>query len=316
MSRQDAVFMHYRSYALPWELEAEQEKKFTRLWQRMVLALLVLAVLVPLLPVPEVDLDKQEEIPERFARLLIEKEDVPPPPPVEQPKPEEPKPVEEVQETKPEPKPEPEPPKQTVADAREKASRAGLMPFAEDLAELRSNDAVAAVVKDQPLTGVAGEAERNERSMIASSVGKSSGGISTAAMSRNTGGSGLGERSTTQVGTPVEGFGEATGPDVRSGGETPSRSREEIEMVFDQNKGAIYALYTRALRRDPGLQGKVVLRMTIEPDGSVSMVEIVSSELGNAELERKLVQRVKLFRFDAKDVARLTTTKPIDFFPA
>ena len=87
-------------------------------------------------------------------------------------------------------------------------------------------------------------------------------------------------------------------------------------MIFDQNKGAIYALYTRALRQDPGLQGKVVLRMSIEPSGDVSMVEIVSSDLGYPELERKLVQRVKLFRFDAKDVARLTTTKPIDFFPA
>ena len=55
--------------------------------------------------------------------------------------------------------------------------------------------------------------------------------------------------------------------------------------------------------------------MTIEPSGEVSMVEIVSSELGDPELERKLVQRIKMFRFDDKDVARLTTTKPIDFFP-
>ena len=95
-----------------------------------------------------------------------------------------------------------------------------------------------------------------------------------------------------------------------------SRSREEIEMVFDRNKGAIYALYNRALRRDPSLEGKLVLRLTIAPDGSVTFCEVVSSELGNAELERKLVQRVLLFRFDAKDVEPVTTTKPIDFFPA
>ena len=43
---------------------------------------------------------------------------------------------------------------------------------------------------------------------------------------------------------------------------------------------------------------------------------IVSSELGDDELERKLVQRIKLFRFEAKDVEPITTTKPIDFFPA
>ena len=43
---------------------------------------------------------------------------------------------------------------------------------------------------------------------------------------------------------------------------------------------------------------------------------IVSSELGDPELERKLVLRVKQFRFEARDVEPITTTKPIDFFPA
>ena len=95
-----------------------------------------------------------------------------------------------------------------------------------------------------------------------------------------------------------------------------SRSREEIERVFDRNKGAIYALYNRALRANPTLQGKVVLRLTITPQGTVSFCEIVSSELGDPDLEEKLVQRILLFQFEAKDVETITTTKPIDFFPA
>jgi TonB family protein len=86
--------------------------------------------------------------------------------------------------------------------------------------------------------------------------------------------------------------------------------------VFDKNKGAIFALYNRALRRDPSLEGKLVLRLTIDPNGAVSFCEIISSELGDPELERKLVQRVRLFRFEARDVEAITTTKPIDFFPA
>jgi hypothetical protein len=43
---------------------------------------------------------------------------------------------------------------------------------------------------------------------------------------------------------------------------------------------------------------------------------VVSSELKNAELESKIVARVKLFRFEAKDVASITTTKPIEFVPS
>ena len=84
--------------------------------------------------------------------------------------------------------------------------------------------------------------------------------------------------------------------------------------MFDKNKGAIFALYNRALRNDPSLEGKLVLRLTIAPNGSVTFCEVVSSELNDVELERKLVQRVKLFRFEAKDVEPITTTKPIDFF--
>ena len=87
-------------------------------------------------------------------------------------------------------------------------------------------------------------------------------------------------------------------------------------MVFDRNKGAIFALYNRALRQNPALEGKLVLSLTIEPDGRVSFCEVVSSELGDSELEQKLVQRVLLFQFESKDVEAITTTKPIDFFPA
>jgi TonB family protein len=64
------------------------------------------------------------------------------------------------------------------------------------------------------------------------------------------------------------------------------------------------------------LEGKLVLRLTIAPSGEVTFCEIVSSELENPELERKLVQRIRMFRFEARDVEAITTTKPIDFFPA
>ena len=94
------------------------------------------------------------------------------------------------------------------------------------------------------------------------------------------------------------------------------RSREEIELVFDRNKSAIHALYSRALRDNPALQGKVVLEVTIAPSGDVTDVRLVSSELGDPDLERKLVARVKMFKFEAKDVVTMTTTKPIEFFPA
>lgn len=313
----------YREYDLPWTVTDGQERKFRRLLGLTCAAALLLGVVWPWLPTTTPDPYDVEEIPPRIAQLLLEQRPPPPPPPrpAEPEARAEPEPVvapEPAQAAdRPEPVPEPElPPVDAREQARERA-QAALMPFVEDLAALRDSDVVEKVTDNRPLTASVGQAERNERSMITSRAGVASGGINTAAMSRNTGGTGLGARQTTQVESPVEAIGETAGGARRTGSSgKPSRSREEIELVFDRNKGAIFALYNRALREDPTLAGKLVLRLTIAPTGEVTFCEVVSSELGNEDMERKLVQRVLMFRFEAKDVEPVTTTKPIDFFPA
>ncbi|HET7609144.1 MAG TPA: AgmX/PglI C-terminal domain-containing protein, partial [Gammaproteobacteria bacterium] len=238
----------------------------------------------------------------------------------------EPTPVVEERRVEPEPKPEvkppptPEPPPvDRTQQARERARVAGLLPLTNQLQALRNNVTNERLQKTDTVAAAASsDAPFSERSLITSRVGTASGGINTAALSRNTGGSGLSGRETTQVESPVEGFAEAGGAAQRTGSsDLASRSREEIERVFDANKGRIYTLYNRALRENPALQGKVVLRLTIAPDGRVTFCEIVSSELNDPELERGLVQRVLQFQFEARDdVEAITTTKPIDFFPA
>jgi len=314
---------YYREYELPWTSSSGQEQKFRRLLAIVFAVLFFLGAVWPFLPTPAVDPNAIEEIPPRIAKLLLEQKPPPPPPPkVKEPEPEpvkdpikEPEP-EKVVEKKPEPpKPEPEPiDMQKVA--REQA-QAALLPFTEDLAALADSDVLEKLADERPLTASVGQAARNERSMITSKAGAASGGINTASMSRNTGGSGLAGRTTSQIESPVAAVGQSAGGARRTGESgKASRSREEIELVFDKNKGAIFALYNRALRADPTLEGKLVLRLTIAPSGEVTFCEVVSSELGDQDLEQRLVQRVRMFRFEAKDVEAITTTKPIDFFPA
>ena len=311
---------YYREYDLPWSTASGQERRFRRLLSQILGVVFVLGIVWPFIPTPEVDPNAVDEIPPRIAKLLLEQKPPPPPKPKE-PEPEEPDPLDEpepeqVAEKEPEPEPEPIPEPDLEQVAREQA-QAALLPFAEDLADLRDNDLVDQIVEDRHLTSSVGEGVRSERSMITSKVGVASGGINTASMSRNTGGSGLVARSTTAVTSPVKSIGESVGGARRTGTSgKASRSREEIELVFDKNKGAIFALYNRALRVDPTLEGKLVLRLTIAPTGEVTFCEIVSSELADPELERRLVQRIRMFRFEARDVEAITTTKPIDFFPA
>jgi periplasmic protein TonB len=299
---------YYRLYDLPWSPTEEMEQRFRKIVRNAFILFAIVAVVIPLLPVPERARVKAPEIPDRIVKLLIEKKAPPPPPPpkVEEKKPE---PVKKIEEPKPQPKPQ---------DARQKAQSSGLLKLQDQLADLRDNSILDKAAMTKNLTGKVGETTRSERSLITSKVGASSGGINTASLSRGYGGGAgsLTGHTTTQVTSSVLASQANDAVQRGNGNGKASRSEEEIALIFDRNKGAIYALYTRALRDRPDLQGKLVLELTISPTGEITRCEVVSSELNDPELERKLVARVKLFRFEAKDVGTITVTKPIDFFPA
>ncbi len=318
----EMALLPYRLYELPWAAGWEQDQRFLRIQKRSLGVVLILSLVLSVLPLPELDPAEFQEIPARFAKLVLERQ-VPPPVVVQEDR-------ELAPETEPEPEPlveqqqapdlVPEPPPDRVEltqRARRRASVAGLLPFAAELASLRDNAALRNLADTDIMNAPASAAPTTDRSLVTSAATGTSGGINTDSFSRDTGGGGLEARTTTRIASPIEGIGPAGGSVSRAGASNrASRSREEIEVVFDRNKGAIFALYNRALRQNPTLQGKLVLRLTIEPDGSVSFCEVISSELGDLELEQKLAQRVLLFQFEPKDVEVMTTTKPIDFFPA
>jgi hypothetical protein len=60
----------------------------------------------------------------------------------------------------------------------------------------------------------------------------------------------------------------------------------------------------------------MVLRLTIEPNGSVSMLELQSTDMNAPNLVAQVLERVRTFDFGAKDVAAITIVYPIDFLPA
>lgn len=300
---------YYRLYDLPWSPTEEVEQRFRKVVRNAFIVFAIFAILIPFLPVPERATTKAPAIPDRIVKLVLEKKVVPPPPPppkIEEKKPEPEKKVEQ---------PKPPPPK---PDARERAQNAGLLKLQDQLADLRDNAVLDKAAMTKNLTGKVGETTASERSLITSKVGNSSGGINTASLSRGYGGGAgsLTGHATTQVSSATLAAQGTNKVERGAGSGKASRSEEEIALIFDRNKGAIYALYTRALRDKPDLQGKLVLELTIASDGSVTRCEVVSSELNDPELERKLVARIKLFQFEAKDVGTITVTKPIDFFPA
>jgi TonB family protein len=291
---------YYRRYELPWSPSEEMERRFRIILRNLTIVFGIFAVLMPFLPRQE-RVVNTDSLPERVVQLVAEPPPPPPPPPP--PKPE--KPVEKAPV-----QPKPVPP----VDPRVKALKSGLLANMDDLAALRDVD-LEKFAKNQPKTTDPGDVSVVSRSIISSKTGGTSGGISSPTSSGLAAGSGsLRGIYTTQVKDPNLG---ASGQATRGGGSgKASRSADEIALVFTKNKGAIDAMYARALRDTPALQGKVVLELTIAPSGDIVAARIISSELNDKEFESKLLARIRLFKFEAKDVATLTATKPIDFFPA
>jgi len=115
----------------------------------------------------------------------------------------------------------------------------------------------------------------------------------------------------------IAGIGGGDGRPKAHSGLGASRTDEEIQIVFDRYKSAFYRDYNRTLRINPTLQGKMVLRLTIEPDGSVSMCQLQSTDMDAPDLVTQVVNRVKTINFGAKDgVQAVTISYPIDFLPA
>jgi hypothetical protein len=102
-----------------------------------------------------------------------------------------------------------------------------------------------------------------------------------------------------------------------SDGLAAGRTDEEIQIVFDRYKAALYRIYNKELRKDPTLRGKILMRICIETNGEVSMCKVESTDLASPELVAKIVERIKRFNFGPKeDVPKMTILYPIDFLPA
>ena len=296
----------YRTYDLPWEGDPDSARQFRRLLSIGLVLFVLGGLIIPFLKLPAPKETAAQAVPDRLARLMVEEKPKPPPPPP-------PKPLEP-------PKPETKPIPQLVdrtAEARKKAEKQ-LNRVKDELADLRRDLAQELPVETKNLTGAVGAESKAERSLIASRVGTGSAGVQSSNSSRGFG-SGAGSltgHTTTSVSSRVASIAADNKASRTGTSGKAARSQEEIELEFDRNKGAIYALYSRALRERPELQGKMVLEFTIAPSGDVTACRVVSSELNDPELERKIIARVKLIRFAAKDVEPMTTTKPIEFFPA
>ncbi len=314
-------------WELPWSGSADT-RQFRRGLAISLAIVWLLGVLMPWLPAPQAVHKMFEQSPPPLAHIVLPKpEIVIPPPPEVKPEPPPPPQLKDVKPPEPR-KIQPVPEKRpivnapTVADAREKAAVSGLLQFKDSFADMRDAVDVAKLNDTGAIRRGSGDAATLDRSLLTSSHATRSAGVNVAALSRNVGGVALAGRETTKVDAPPGTVGRGGTHAVSSHGaadgkglDPRERSIEDIRRVFDANKGAIFAIYNRALRIDPSLQGKVVLELQIDPTGHVLDCRVVSSELPDQGLMDKIVSRIRMFDFGKKDVGTTTISYPVQFLP-
>ena len=223
-------------------------------------------------------------------------------------------------------------------EAKSKVGSAGILALKDKIASLAQDTVVVPLGADARHIAADDVGRPSARSLLTSNTPGSSGGINVASLSRSVGGGGGGGSGGGGVdgrGTGAGGSGGGIGgvgvgravspiapitgaerPKAR-GGPGPARTDEEIQIVFDRYKASFYRLYNRELRNNPALKGQMVLRLTIEPDGSVSMCVLQSTDMDAPDLATQVVSRVRTINFGAKDsVPAVTIVYPIDFLPA
>jgi protein TonB len=258
-----ALATNYRIFDLPWTPDDDESQRLKKTARALLLVFAALGIAIPLIPMTE--RPPPPPLPAEVIKLVLEPP--PPPPPKPEVKKEEPKP-----EAKPEPKPvEPPKPVDRQAEARKKAEKSGLLAMKDQLEDLR--DALEPTdMSSAPMIGRVEGPSRAERALVTSRTGVGSGGINTGSLSSGFG-SGPGNLKGHAAGTASPSFADKIGDDraaaSRSGsGGRAARSREEIEIVFDRNKSAIYALYSRARRAQPQLHVRRGHRRAHRVDGA------------------------------------------------
>ncbi len=312
------VEVPFKISMMPWARGGEDDRFFRKSLAACLLIALFLGLTLPLIDLPIPERWEVIEVPERFARMVREQRPPPPPPKViEEAKPTETDelvPAEELAETvSPEPEkaaPDPKPSPGTGSK--------GILAFRDSFSGLAKTK-TADLLGSKARISNSGKTASGmpERSLVTSQAPGSSGGINLAGLSRDVG---VVVARAWMAFRVVQATSSIARRWIRSpaiGGRTAGRTDEEIQIVFDRHKSALYRLYNRELRKNPTLKGQMILRMTIEADGSVSLCEVKATDLKSPTLSAEVVARVKAFDFGAKDgIAAVTILYPIDFLPA
>lgn len=286
---------------LPWHEQAEQQEKFKRLVKRIMIPIFAFMFVMSVIP----NFFEDDEVEEKIVtKVILEAPKVvetPPPPPTE------------VKEQK----------TQSVKkDAKPKeganTSLQNMAALSQQLSALRNSVNASTMQKKNITVSNSGSVQQSSRSRLGqNSINSSSGGLKASDITVNAKGAAMVGHVSDDVESPLM---DIPLPDAAEYHYDPKkdskRDMQSIRRTLERYKGAVYSLYTKALRQNPDLGGRFIFEFVILPNGDIEKLKLKSSELNHPKLEQQMLQKISGINFGQEDVSPTAVQYTFSFLPS
>jgi hypothetical protein len=265
-------------------------------------------------PMPEERELSLDELPDRFAKVMM-------PVKVEKPPEPEKKPTEEAKDDKKEEKKVEKKAEKPMDEAAKKAAMQKAVASKGLLKILGSAGMKGSAFDDVLGTGTGGQDIANALNgaggvgvaTAENSGGPKGGGTGTAASIGELGTSGGGNVNLGAKGdAAIRGRVADAAPEVESG----AVDREALNRYVKARKAAIVACYEKELKRNPTMKGKVVVRFSISTAGRATEIDIEENTLGNDAVSACIKAIIRTWVFPFKPDSEVPVAFPFVFSPA
>lgn len=96
---------------------------------------------------------------------------------------------------------------------------------------------------------------------------------------------------------------------------TGTINTKEVVAVFSKHEGELKKCYERALKRDPGLAGKVTLQVRIESSGRASTVTAAGQSMSDDIMFECMERQAQSWRYPIPEGGAAIVRKPFRFSP-
>jgi protein TonB len=287
---------------LPWHDHLEQQEKFKRIIKKVVAPIMAFLLVMSLLP----DFTKEQTIIKKVVTKVI----LDPPKVTEIPQKPEPAKQKKTQSRVPKVKPKTKPGAASGVP--------NMATLSQQLSAMRNSVNVSKLQNKNTFVSTQGNVQKSSRALLGSkNANASSGGLKSSDITVNAKGASLASHKSANVSSPIMAI---ELPDEAQYHYDPSkngkRDMQSIRRTLERYKGAVYALYAKALRVNPDIAGRFIFEFVILPNGNMDNLKIKSSELNNRVLEQKMINKIGKINFGKEALSATAVQYTFSFLPS